>query len=787
MTTLAGSYGTPAATTLSTDVPYNVFEAPVGVAMDAAGTFVLVVRAAASPASAFLVGCAEAAPSSPASEQVDNAASAVRRVSVSSGVVTLVAGQPGVAGYVDGVGTSSKFDGPYGIALASSGSFALVVRTLPLQTGVSCSHRTAFSAQTDAGNDAIRAVTSSSSSATSTPSCSASQPATRSGSPTSSQSRTSSLTRSGTQTQSRSQVATPSTTPTGSGSLTQSPSQASTPTQALSPGYTFSQTPTNSATLSQTPSGTTSGTQSASQAPSASTTRSGTATQSMTGSSTATPSQSGSRSAAASPTMTPSVSATPSLSSTLTASQGFSPTVTATTSPSSAVTPTQSSSPSGVQSAASASQSQTVSFRVAVAVTISQVPSPAASPTSVPPSASEARAQPVGVVAGAAAGAAVLLIVLFTVLVVCLRRKLVALRSDGGPVAGLKSPKAGKADSSEGGAYAVAANRRGLRRSSAAAVAPLPAQHDDASPPSAMPDAANVPGAAVAGVVVPPLWASQDDDEVGLVQSPAACSVDGSTSRSMTGRTLDNAPFLGNGPAQLNLSGSFFPASYDAPAPSQAAMGGAAPVKQRGLRIENQGGSAAASLSPYSAYAASAAAGSGPAFLGMQQQLQQQQQQLLEKRRLQAQQQQQIWAQQQQLSQQFGQQELYQQYPGVPIAEAAPALAPQPPGGVGLLGGRRTSLGIWANRVLTPPGSEAAAAMAPPGHSWNRGGAALPGAGVLGGAIPRRTSMSGPFPAAPPPGLPVLQRRFSLQSNLAAGAGGAGGTLQYAAYMRAIV
>ena len=51
----------------------------------------------------------------------------VRRVTVSSGEVSTLAGKAGVSGYADGVGTIAELNGPTGIAVDSAGTFALIV------------------------------------------------------------------------------------------------------------------------------------------------------------------------------------------------------------------------------------------------------------------------------------------------------------------------------------------------------------------------------------------------------------------------------------------------------------------------------------------------------------------------------------------------------------------------------------------------------------------------------------------------------------------------------------
>ena len=71
---------------------------------------------------------AASAPHSPAPAQVDTANHLLRRVNVSSGAVTTLAGSPTQSsGHADGVGTAASFYYPYFVALDSAGAVAIVV------------------------------------------------------------------------------------------------------------------------------------------------------------------------------------------------------------------------------------------------------------------------------------------------------------------------------------------------------------------------------------------------------------------------------------------------------------------------------------------------------------------------------------------------------------------------------------------------------------------------------------------------------------------------------------
>ena len=53
----------------------------------------------------------------------------IRLLVLSSGVVSTLAGQAGSIGSTNGIGTTARFNYPYGIALDAAGTFAVVVRT----------------------------------------------------------------------------------------------------------------------------------------------------------------------------------------------------------------------------------------------------------------------------------------------------------------------------------------------------------------------------------------------------------------------------------------------------------------------------------------------------------------------------------------------------------------------------------------------------------------------------------------------------------------------------------
>ena len=61
------------------------------------------------------------------SSQADRNNEVIRRIAISTGVVTTLAGTPGVYGFQDGVGTAASFFISTGVAMDAAGSIALVV------------------------------------------------------------------------------------------------------------------------------------------------------------------------------------------------------------------------------------------------------------------------------------------------------------------------------------------------------------------------------------------------------------------------------------------------------------------------------------------------------------------------------------------------------------------------------------------------------------------------------------------------------------------------------------
>lgn len=59
--------------------------------------------------------------------QADNWSTLVRRINVSSGEVTTLAGATNTIAYRDGVGTAAAFSGLMGIAMDAAGTTAIVV------------------------------------------------------------------------------------------------------------------------------------------------------------------------------------------------------------------------------------------------------------------------------------------------------------------------------------------------------------------------------------------------------------------------------------------------------------------------------------------------------------------------------------------------------------------------------------------------------------------------------------------------------------------------------------
>ena len=65
--------------------------------------------------------------STPCTMQADYSNSLIRRLALSSGVVSTLAGQAGSSGTTNGIGTNARFSSPYGIALDAAATFAVVV------------------------------------------------------------------------------------------------------------------------------------------------------------------------------------------------------------------------------------------------------------------------------------------------------------------------------------------------------------------------------------------------------------------------------------------------------------------------------------------------------------------------------------------------------------------------------------------------------------------------------------------------------------------------------------
>ena len=60
--------------------------------------------------------------------QADYANHVIRRIILSSGVVSTLAGVAGSAGSTNGIATNARFNSPEGITLDAAGTFAVVVR-----------------------------------------------------------------------------------------------------------------------------------------------------------------------------------------------------------------------------------------------------------------------------------------------------------------------------------------------------------------------------------------------------------------------------------------------------------------------------------------------------------------------------------------------------------------------------------------------------------------------------------------------------------------------------------
>ena len=100
VTTVAGNTTEGFADGFGTLATFGGGGVALGVAMDAAGTVALVS---------------------------DNQNSNIRKIDLTTGEVTTLAGQLGISAFADGIGTLAEFNAPFGVALTGSGSFALVV------------------------------------------------------------------------------------------------------------------------------------------------------------------------------------------------------------------------------------------------------------------------------------------------------------------------------------------------------------------------------------------------------------------------------------------------------------------------------------------------------------------------------------------------------------------------------------------------------------------------------------------------------------------------------------
>ena len=129
--------GNPLASGSSNGVGTNAyFYNPTGIAMDATGSVALVVRKWRHCAGMIYGGGRVArfggdshtttASSCLLCLQADSVNQQIRRIDVSTGAVTVLAGQT-THGYANGVGTNATFYFPSGIALNAPGTVALVV------------------------------------------------------------------------------------------------------------------------------------------------------------------------------------------------------------------------------------------------------------------------------------------------------------------------------------------------------------------------------------------------------------------------------------------------------------------------------------------------------------------------------------------------------------------------------------------------------------------------------------------------------------------------------------
>ncbi len=99
------------------------FNLPFGVAMDAVGAVAIIVSTKGEDASCSGVLTQHAL----VCMQTDQNNNLIRRINVSSGSVTTLAGIALSMGSTNGVGTAARFNSPYGVAMDDTGTVAIVV------------------------------------------------------------------------------------------------------------------------------------------------------------------------------------------------------------------------------------------------------------------------------------------------------------------------------------------------------------------------------------------------------------------------------------------------------------------------------------------------------------------------------------------------------------------------------------------------------------------------------------------------------------------------------------
>ena len=129
VTTIAGLAGTSG---LAEGIGSGaMFNSPTGIAMDAAGSMALVVSSILYPESTTIHSPRSQVINLPLSittihsPQADHFNNRIRRINVSTGTVTTLAGNSG--GIADGVGTAASFGGPCSVAMDGAATLAVVV------------------------------------------------------------------------------------------------------------------------------------------------------------------------------------------------------------------------------------------------------------------------------------------------------------------------------------------------------------------------------------------------------------------------------------------------------------------------------------------------------------------------------------------------------------------------------------------------------------------------------------------------------------------------------------